>query len=121
MSIWASQGGNRDSNGDVITNVTEVYFDVVTDVNGQFTVNIEPFDFTEVLEAVAQVVGQTLDTVDNIVDKLTALVIEINNTEVKGVVTQPQSIDVTTGVGSIAPVQRGGSGNNVKVKVKGRK
>lgn len=122
MSIWASQGSRRqDESGNVITNVTEVYATVVTDVNGQFIVNVGPFNFVEILEVVAVIVGQTLDAADNIVDKLTATVIEVTDTVIKGVVTQPQAIDVTTGVGDIAPIQRGGAGNNVKVKVTGRR
>lgn len=122
MSIWASQGSRRqDENGDFITNVTEVYATVVTDVNGQFIVNVEPFNFVEILEVVAVIIGQTLDAADSIVDKLTATVVEVTNTVVKGVVVKPQAVDVTTGVGEIAPVQRGGAGNNVKVKVTGRR
>jgi hypothetical protein len=122
MSVWASQGARReDNNGDVINNVTEIYFDVVTDVNGQFIVNIEPFNLVEVLEVVAQIVGQTLSTADNIVDKLTATIIEITNRQIKGVVTKPNEIDTSVSVGARPPVQRGGQGNNVKVKVTGRR
>jgi hypothetical protein len=122
MSIWASQGSRRqDESGNFITNVTEVYATVVTDINGQFIVNVGPFNFVEILEVVAVIVGQTLDAADNIVDKLTATVIQVTDTVIKGVVIQPQVIDVTTGVGEIAPIQRGGAGNNVKVKVTGRR
>lgn len=122
MSIWSSQGSRRqDENGNAIYNVTEVYATVVTDANGQFIVNVGPFNFVEILEVTAVIIGQTLSAADNIVDKLTATVIQVTETVIKGVVTQPQAIDVTTGVGEIAPIQRGGAGNNVKVKVTGRR
>jgi hypothetical protein len=122
MSIWASQGSRRqDESGNFITNVTEVYATVVTDINGQFIVNVEPINFVDIIEVFAVIVGQTLDAADNIVDKLTATVIQVTDTVIKGGVIQPQVIDVTTGVGEIAPIQRGGAGNNVKVKVTGRR
>jgi len=122
MSVWASQGNRRqDENGNAIYNITEVYATVVTDANGQFIVNVGPFNFVEILEVTAVIIGQTLIAADNIVDKLTATVIQVTETVIKGVVTQPQAIDVTTGVGEITPIQRGGAGNNVKVKVTGRR
>lgn len=123
MSIWASESGRpaQNQNGDVIKGMVEIYGTDTTDSNGQFTINIQQFDLVEVLEVTAFIVGQTLTAADSIVDKLTATVIEVTNTVIKGVVTKPQLIDVTTGVGEIAPVQRGGQGNEVKIKVMGRR
>lgn len=123
MSMWASEAGRtaQNSNGETLTGMVEIYGTDTTDANGQFLLNLTQFDLVEVLEATATLVGQTLSGADDIVDKLTASIVEVSNTLVKGVVTQPQAIDVTAGVGEIAPIQRGGSGNEVKVKVTGRR
>lgn len=119
MSVWYSQVGrqSQDASGDVIYNVTEVYATVITDIDSQFAVNIEQFNFVEILEVTAVIIGQALSTVDSVVDKLAAAIIEITDTVVKGVVIKPQAV----GVGVSAPIARGGQGQTVKVKIKGRK
>ena len=123
MSTWLSeqQASNTDASGESLGVVTNIYTDVVTDADGQFEVDLTLFDLVEVIEASAMLVGQTLSAVDNITDKLIAMVVEVTNTAVKGVVIKPTETNVAVLGTTVDSVVRGGAGNNVKVKVTGRK
>lgn len=121
MSMWESERrpAEQDSEGNQMEGVTEVYFDAVTDVNGEFSVDVSALDFVEILEVSGQIMDQTLSAVDDIVDKLTVNMVEITTVLVKGVIVKPVMIDVTVVGVSLAPIVRGGAGRAVKVKVKG--
>lgn len=123
MSVWASDMSRQaqDSNGSVITNVTEVYATVVTDINGEFEVDLTPLNLVEVLDATAIILGQTLDAADDITTKVLATIYEVSNTIVRGAVVQPTSTTVNVLGTDVAAVERGPSGQNVKVKVMGRR
>lgn len=123
MSVWASDMSRQaqDGNGDKIKGMVEVYADATSDANGEFEVDLTPLDLVEVLDATAIILGQTLDAVDDITTKVLATVYEISNTIVRGAVVQPTSTTVNVLGTDVAAVERGPSGQNVKVKVMGRR
>lgn len=123
MSVWASESSRdaQDTNGNKIKGMVEVYGDTTTDSNGEFQVDLTPFDLVEVLDATAVIVGQTLDAADNITDKLTTMVVEVSNTLVRGAAVKPTETNVAALGTTVDSVVRGGAGNNVKVKVTGRR
>lgn len=123
MSTWLSeqQASNTDASGESLGVVTNIYTDAITDADGQFEVDLTLFDLVEVIETSAMLVGQTLSAADNITDKLTAMIVEVTNTVVKGVAIKPTETNVTVLGTTIDSVIRGGAGNSVKVKVTGRK
>lgn len=121
MSMWESERRpvEQDSDGNQMEGVVEVYFDAVTDANGEFSVDATALDFVEILEVSGQIMDQTLSALDSIVDKLTVNIVEVTTTVIKGVIVKPTMINVTIIGLSLAPVVRGGAGHPVKVKVKG--
>lgn len=123
MSVWASDMSRQaqDGNGDKIKGMVEVYADATSDANGEFEVDLTPLDLVEVLDATAMIVGQTLSAVDDITTKVLAAVYEISNTVVRGAVVQPTSTTVSVLGTNVAALERGNSGQNVKVKVLGRR
>lgn len=123
MSVWASDMSRQaqDGNGDKIKGMVEVYADATSDANGEFEVDLTPLDLVEVLDATAMIVGQTLNAVDDITTKVLAAVYEISNTVVRGAVVQPTSTTVSVLGTNVAALERGNSGQNVKVKVLGRR
>lgn len=123
MSVWASDMSRnaQDESGAKIKGIVEVYADATSDANGEFEVDLTPLDFIEVLDATAIILGQTLDAADDITTKVLATVYEVSNTIVRGAVIQPTSTTVNVLGTDVAAVERGGSGQNLKVKVMGRR
>lgn len=120
MSVWASSNNRQDGNGDIINNVTEVFIDATTDVNGEISIDLTQLNFVEILDVSGNVLGQVLDTVVNVVDILSVLVVDITTTVVKAVVVLGQSLLIALGETSNS-VQRAGAGKSVRIKVTGRR
>lgn len=115
MSVWASQMGNNASNDDEQKQVNKYYYNVVTDVNGQFEINLDFGDIT-VIGANAFVVNQTLSIADNVNNKVDAKLVQISDTIIKGVAVVGNI--VTGGIGvTIAPLKRAASGIDIRVVI----
>lgn len=121
MATWLSEQQSSDVNGDgeSLGNVVNIYVDAVTDADGMFVIDLTSFDYTiaEVIETKAVVLGQTLTAATDIVNVLSASVVEISTTSVKGVVKLGKSATFSLGQ-LFKSVKRAGSGINVKVKLK---
>ena len=117
MTTWASEMTQyRDSNGDVMQGVRRYVFDAVTDVDGQFTVDLSALSLTAVLEVSSYTVGQTLTAATDVTTILTARAVEVTTTTVKGVLINGNSLTISVGI-LLKTLQRGGSGVSVKVIV----
>lgn len=116
----SSSGGSRDSAGNIINNVTEVFASTTSDADGQFEVDLTPFSFTELLGASAVVVGQSLTPATDINTMLTAMVLDADETMIRGVVASGNSLIVGALGTTVNTLVRGGSGNTVKITAKGR-
>lgn len=117
MSTWASEmTGYQNSDGSAITGVRRIVFDVVTDADGQFLVDISQFSVNQVLAVSAYAVGQSLTPATDVINILSAKVVDVTTTTIKGVLVKGNSVTIAIGL-LFKSLIRGSSGVSVKVVV----
>ena len=120
MTTWASEmSPYRDSDNQVIGNVKRYVFDVVTDNDGQFFVDLSPLNISEVIEVSSYLVGQIITPATDIVNVLNSRVIGVSNTSITGVIFKGNSITIALGV-LFKSLIRGPAGITVKVTIVAR-
>lgn len=120
MSVWWSAAGRNstDENGSPIARTGDIYIDVVTDVNGMFSIDLTTLGVSvnRVLSHSGWVLNRTLTAATDVVNLLTVMIVEVTETVVKGVIIAGNA--VTASIGSvIKPVKRVGSGIEARIKL----
>lgn len=118
MSVWASQQGRQvqSDDGAPIVNTTNVVFNVTTNNEGEFSIDLTQLNFAveQVLDVRGVVLGQVLSAVVDIVDIASVLIVDVTETLITGVVVLGQTI--TSGLtSSVKSIRRAGSDINVRV------
>jgi hypothetical protein len=117
MTTWASEmSGYQNADGTAITGVRRIVFDVVSDADGQFLADLTAFGVNQVLSVSAFAVGQTITPATDVVTLLSANIIDVTATTIKGVLIKGNSVTIAVGL-LFKSLLRGAAGVTVRLVV----
>ena len=117
MTTWASEmSGYQNADGTAVTGVRRIVYDVATDADGQFLADLTSFGANQVLSVSAYVIGQTVTPATDVINILSAKVVDVTDTTIKGVLIKGNSITIAIGL-LFKSLLRGPSGLTVRLVV----
>jgi len=117
MTTWASEMTEyRDSAGAALPNVRKYVFDVVSDADGQFAIDLTPLNLNYVCDVTCFCIGQALTPATNVANILIPRAVSITSTAITGVLVKGNSVTISIGL-LLNTILRGGAGITVRVVV----